>query len=171
MERPDLPALSPGMIRVALLVPLSGQFSDIGKGMLNAAQMAIFDAADESLQLIPYDTGGSPKTAKSAAERAVANEVALIVGPLLSVSTRAVDSVASAANVPVISFSSDRKVAGNGVYVIGFAPETEVERVMSYAADNGAKRFFVLGPRDSYGDTVAAEAKRVAKEKGLDHRR
>ncbi len=166
-ERLDLPALQPGDVRVALLLPLSGTLGDIGKGMLNAAQMALFDVADDHLQLVPYDTAGTPNGAQAAAKRAVASEVSLILGPLLATSTRAVRPVAKAANVPVVSFSSDRKVGGDGVYVIGFTPETEVERVMTYAADNGANRFVLLGPKDTYGDTVAAAVRKTAKDRNL----
>ena len=166
-ERLELPPLEPGDVRVALLLPLSGRLGDIGKGMLNAAQMALFDVAGDHLQLVPYDTGDSPDGAQAAAKKAVANQVSLILGPLLATSTRAVRPVAKAANVPVISFSSDRKVGGDGVYVIGFTPEAEVERVMTYAADSGANRFVVLGPKDTYGDTVATAAKKTAKERNL----
>jgi ABC-type branched-chain amino acid transport systems, periplasmic component len=165
--RPELPPPGPGDVRVALLVPLSGRYADIGTGMLNAAQMAVFDVADDRLQLVPYDTGGGPEGAKAAAKKAVASQATLILGPLLSVSTRAVRPVAKEANIPVISFSSDRKVGGDSVYIIGFAPETEVDRVMTYAADNGARRFVILGPRDTYGDTVSQEAKKLAKERGF----
>lgn len=167
VEQLQLPPPGPDNVRVALLVPLSGRLADIGKGMLNAAQMALFDVADDRLQLVPYDTGDSADGAQAAAKKALANQATLILGPLLSTATRAVQPVAKGANVPVISFSSDRKVGGNGVYVIGFAPEGEVDRVMTYAADKGATRFVILGTRDTYGDTVAKAAQKLAKERGL----
>lgn len=165
--RLQLPPPGPDDVRVALLLPLSGRLADIGNGMLNAAQMALFDVADSRLQLVPYDTGDSPSGAQAAAKRALSDQSMLILGPLLSTATSAVQPVAKGANVPVISFSSDRKVGGNGVYVIGFTPETEVDRVMTYAADKGATRFVILGVRDTYGSTVAKEAQKLAKERGL----
>ena len=166
-ERPDLPPLEPGDVRVALLLPLSGRLSDIGTGLLNAAQMALFDVADDRLQLVPFDTAGTTDGAQAAAKKAVSNQASLILGPLLGSSTTAVRPIAKAGNVPVISFSSDRKVGGNGVYVIGFTPETEVERVMTYTAETGANRFVLLGPKDSYGDTVAAAVKKTARDRNL----
>lgn len=167
-ERPDdLPTLAPGQVRVALLLPLSGRLAEIGKGMLNAAQLALFDVADNQLELVPYDTGDSTAGAVTAAKKAVDNQVSLMLGPLLSTATKAVRPVASAAHIPVISYSSDRSVGGDGVFVMGFIPETEIERVMTFAADNGASRFVVLGPKDTYGDAVATAAKKVAKERNL----
>jgi ABC-type branched-subunit amino acid transport system substrate-binding protein len=163
----DLPPVPADAARVALLVPLSGRLADIGKGMANAAQMALFDVADERLQLVTYDTGDTPEGAQAAARKAVGSGASLILGPLLAPSTRAVAPIAKGAGVRVLSFSSDRKVAGDGVYVIGFAPETEVERIVGHAADQGARRFSLMAPKDTYGDTVAAALRKVAKDRGL----
>jgi len=67
---------------------------------------------------------------------------------------RAVTDTARAANVPVVAFSSDRTVVGNGIYTMGFFPGDEVRRVMEYAATKGARRFALLAPRGPYGDAV-----------------
>jgi ABC-type branched-subunit amino acid transport system substrate-binding protein len=166
-DRGELPPVPPDGARVALLLPLSGRLAEIGKGMLNASQMALFDIADDRLQLVAFDTGDSADAAQAAARRAVANNASLIIGPLLAASTRAVGVVAKPANVRVLSFSSDRKVGGEGVYVIGFTPETEVERVIGFAAENGARRFVLLAPKDNYGETVAAALRKTAKDHQL----
>ena len=67
---------------------------------------------------------------------------------------RAVAPAARAANVPVIGFSSDRSVAGAGVYTMGFLPEDQVRRVVSFAFQKGLSRFAVLAPDNVYGATV-----------------
>ena len=46
----------------------------------------------------------------------------------------AVARIARDRGVPVIAFSTDRTVAGNGVYLLSFQPENEVKRIVSYAA-------------------------------------
>lgn len=163
----ELPPVPAGAARVALLLPLSGRLADIGKGMLNASQMALFDVGDDRLQLVAYDTGDTPEGAQAAAKKAVGAGAALILGPLLAPSTRAIAPAAKAANIRVLSFSSDRKAGGQGTYVLGFAPETDVERIVGHAADQGARRFSLLAPKDTYGETVAAALRRVAKDRSL----
>ena len=58
------------------------------------------------------------------------------------------------AGVPVVAFSNDRQIAGQGVYLMSFLAEPEVERVVSYAAQQGKRSFAALIPDDAYGRAV-----------------
>jgi ABC-type branched-subunit amino acid transport system substrate-binding protein len=58
--------------------------------------------------------------------------------------------------VPVIAFSTDRQVAGGGVYLLSFQPAPEVTRVVAYAAQQGKRRFVALIPEDAFGKIVSA---------------
>lgn len=153
---PPLLPLSGGAARVGMLLPLSGRTAPLGRAMLNAAQMAMFDFADTDFELLPHDTAGRPEDASFAATMVIGDGANLLVGPLLAHSVQAVAPISRAAGVPVIAFSSDRTVAGNGVYTMGFLPENEVERVVTYALARGLTRFAVLAPDDAYGATVVS---------------
>lgn len=150
------PAPVPGALgmRVAVLLPLSGTNQRVGTAMLNAAQMALFDFAGPGFEMVVQDTHDSPEAAAEAARQAIANGAGLIIGPLLAPAVRAVGEVARPAGVPVMAFSSDRTVVGDGVYTMGFFPGDEVRRVMDYAHKNGARRFALLSPRGAYGDAI-----------------
>lgn len=145
--------------RVALLLPLTGPQAGIGQSLLNAAQMALFDFADDEFELVVHDTKGTADGAAEAARSAIDDGAALILGPLLSASVRAVTPAARAAKVPVVAFSSDRLVAGNGIFTMGFYPETEVQRVVRYARSRGLQRFAALVPDNEYGAAVVASLK------------
>jgi len=80
----------------------------------------------------------------------------MILGPLLSASTRAAGAIARAANVPVVAFSSDRSVAGGGTYTMGFLPSAEISRIVAYARAKGVRRFAALAPDNIYGETVVS---------------
>jgi ABC-type branched-subunit amino acid transport system substrate-binding protein len=70
--------------------------------------------------------------------------------------------VARQAGVPVITFSNDRQVAGNGVYLLSFQPGPDVERMVSYAAQQGKRRFVALMPDDPFGKIAEAAFKEAA---------
>ena len=55
-----------------------------------------------------------------------------------------------------ISFSNDASVARPGLYVLGFRPEEQVERIVDYAAAQGRTRFAALAPDDAYGSRASA---------------
>ncbi len=153
---PPLLPLSGGAARVGILVPLTGKAASLGQAMLNAAQMAMFDFADADFELLPHDTAGRPEDASFAATIVIGDGANLLIGPLLAHSVQAVAPISRAAGVPVIGFSSDRTVAGDGVYTMGFLPENEVERVVTYALGQGLTRFAVLAPDDAYGATIVS---------------
>lgn len=161
---PPLPAIDG--IRVALLLPLSGVNSRIGNAMLNAAQLALFDFAPDSFEIIIRDTKGTPEGAMEAAGLAIGDGAMAIVGPLLSSSISAIAHQARAANVPVIGFSSDKRIVGDGIYTMGFFPEDEVRRVVHYAMLRGHNRFALLAPDDPYGAAVTGALDNITAQFG-----
>lgn len=161
-ERRILPGT---VVRVGVLLPLSGPNGELGKAILNAAQLAMFAFADQTFELMPFDTQGTPEGAEAAAQAAVGEGSLMLLGPLLAPSVRAAAPYAQAAGVPLISFSSDRTVAGGGVYTMGFLPSEQVRRVTGHALSRGITVYAALAPANTYGETVV-EAFREALELG-----
>ena len=146
-------------VRVGLLLPFSASSpaaQRIASAMFDAAQLAAFEAGDETFLLIPKDTRGTPEGAASAARAALADGAEMLLGPLFSESVDAVAPVARAAQTPVIAFSSDSQSGGDGVYLLSFPPEIEIARVTEYAVSTGIERFGVLAPANDYGERVSA---------------
>ena len=143
-------------VKVAILVPLSSQGHPglIAKGLKQAAELALFERDNPNLQLMIKDDQGTPEGAKAAAEDVLKRGATLIMGPLYAKSVAAVAPIARKAGVPVVAFSNDRQVAGNGVFLLSFQPGPEVERVVAYAAKRGKRRYAALIPQDSFGKVV-----------------
>jgi ABC-type branched-subunit amino acid transport system substrate-binding protein len=135
--------------RVAVLVPLTGANAGVGRSIANAANLALLDTGGERIRITVYDTAKSG--AAAAANDALTEGNGLILGPLLADDVRAVAPIARKAKVPVISFSNDVSVAGNGVYLMGFTPGQSISRVVDHARAQGAERFGALTPAGVYG--------------------
>lgn len=146
-----LDAKSP--VKVGMLLPLSGspQTAAIAKGLQQAAELALFELDAPSLQLLVKDDKGTEAGAREAAEEAVKGGAELIIGPLFAKSVSAAAPVARQANVPVIAFSSDARVASAGVYLLSFLPTQEVPRIVAFTAGQGRQRFAALLPDDAHG--------------------
>jgi branched-chain amino acid transport system substrate-binding protein len=139
--------------RVALLVPLTGPNAMVGESISNAANMAVLDTGGKKIRLTVYDTAVG---AAAAASRAVAEGNKLILGPLLAEDVRAAVDIGRKARVPLISFSNDTSVAGNGVYIMGFTPGQSMERIVNYARSQGKVRFSAIAPEGIYGERALA---------------
>ncbi|HEX2524961.1 MAG TPA: penicillin-binding protein activator [Geminicoccus sp.] len=152
--QPTAPVTPPAMAmqpKAALLLPLTGPAAAVGQDLLDAAQMALFDAGDNQLELMPFDTGSEPDGATVAARAAIASGANVIIGPLFGRSTVAVTPLATSAGVEVFSLSNDSSVARPGIWVMGFGPEQQVDRVVRFAAQTGVNRMAALAPADAFG--------------------
>jgi branched-chain amino acid transport system substrate-binding protein len=147
---------------VALLLPLSGANARLGASMLNAAELALFEIANEKFTLLPFDTKGTPEGAQAAAVRAITAGAQIILGPLLANSVRAVGQLARPADVRVVAFSNSREVAGEGVFIMGFDPQQQVDAIVDFAIRSGKTRFGVLAPKGRYGEAVIAAIQEAA---------
>jgi len=155
--------LAPGeKAMLGLLLPLSGPNASLGQGMLDAAQMALFDIKNGRAALLPRDTHGTPEGAAAAAREALDQGARLLIGPLTAPEVDAVKPVAAEHRVSVLGFSTAVNVAGDGTYVLGLLPSEEVRRVVGFAHQKGAQRFALLAPRTAYGELMAEALKTVA---------
>lgn len=155
-------------VKVALLLPLSaaGNTANVAKALKQAGELALFDFDNPNVTLLAKDTKGSAEGARAAAAAAVSEGVELIIGPLFSKSVAAAAPVARQAGIPVVAFSSDRKVAGNGVYLLSFLAGRDVPRIVDFAISRGKQRFAALIPQTAYGVIVEKSFRQAVTSRG-----
>jgi len=161
------PTMGAGQIKVALILPLSGSAASVAASMRNAAQMALEEFKNPNIQLLVKDDGGQPQAAQAAAQQALDEGAEMILGPLFAQSVSAVGQLARARGVPVIAFSTDASVAAHGVYLLSFLPESDVRRIIDYAASRGKRSMAALLPDNAYGAVVEAALQQEAARRGV----
>lgn len=147
------------MVRVGVLLPLTGGSAKLGEALRNAAMMSLFDIGSQRLILQFYDTEGTPEGARKASELAISQGAELIIGPVYAKSVRAVRPATHSADVGVITFSSDPVNLGDGIYTISTLTSQQVEHIVRFACDKGYKRFAVLSQDNAVGDIISMAAK------------
>lgn len=148
---PELPS-DTNRHRIAMLVPLSGPNAAVGQSIANAANLAVLDTGGKRIRVTMYDTATGPA---AAAARAIAEGNKVILGPLLADDVRLVAPAAQKARVPLISFSNDTSVAGDGTYIMGYTPAQSIDRVVRFARSKGMTKFAGLTPTGVYGQRAA----------------
>ncbi len=165
---PSITGATGASVKVALLLPIGagGSTQGVAKALKQAAELALFDFDNPNVVLVPKDTKGTPEGARAAAESAVHEGAELILGPLFAQEVEAVAPVARQANIPVIAFSSDEKVAGGGVYLLSFLAGRDVSRIVSFAQSRGKRNFAELVPQSPYGRIAEAAFGRAVSSGG-----
>lgn len=176
LEQPPAPsgppqepsAVGSGAVKVGLLLPLSasGNAGVAAQSMRNSAELALAEFQNPNIQLLVKDDGGTPQGAQQGTQQAIAEGAEIILGPLFGLSVPATAQVARARGIPVIAFSTDSSVAGRGVYLLSFLPESDVNRIVDYSAGTGKRSFAALLPENAYGNVVEAAFKQAAARRG-----
>lgn len=154
--------------RVGMLLPLSGSDAKYGTGLKYASMLALQDINNPNLVLQYYDTQSSVSGARVAIENAINQQSDLIIGPLKSSEVQAISNETIYQGIPVIAFSTSQDVLQPTVYTLGLMLEEQVDRIMTYAANKGRKRFALLLPDNSTGNAVAKAAVKSAQKNGVD---
>jgi ABC-type branched-subunit amino acid transport system substrate-binding protein len=161
-------AVGTGQVKVGLILPLSaaGNAGVAAQSMKNAAEMALAEFQNPNIQLLIKDDGGNPQGAQHGTQQALDEGAEIILGPLFAASVPATAQLTRARGVSVIAFSTDSSVAGRGVYLLSFLPESDVNRIIEYAASTGKRSFAALLPENAYGNVVEAAFKQSVGRKG-----
>lgn len=157
-------------VRVGVILPFDNANAGtraLAKAMMHAAQMALYDSGNRNIILMTAEDTGSSDDAAASAQKLLDEGAEIIIGPLFAGSVNAVAPLARDRGVPLLAFSTDRTVAGNGVYLLSFQPQSEVRRIVSYAAAQGRKKIGALIPQTPYGDVVEQEFRKVAQEQNI----
>jgi branched-chain amino acid transport system substrate-binding protein len=157
-----------GKVKVGLILPLSGSGNAAvaAASMRNSAELALAEFNNPDIQLLVKDDGGSAPGAQQAAQQALDEGAEIILGPLFALTVGPVGQFARAKGVPVIAFSTDANVAARGVYLLSFLPESDVDRIVGYAAGQGRRSFAALVPDNAYGTVVEAAFKQQVARRG-----
>lgn len=146
----------------AMLLPLSGEASALGRNMSRAATLG---AADPEAALPVFDTADTAEGAALAARRALDGGARMLLGPLRGDQTPAVLDVAG--EVPVVTFSNDDRLAGQGAFVMGITPAQSVAATFSFARAQGVGSVAVVTAPGPLGEATATAARQLAPAGGL----
>ena len=71
-------------IKIGLLVPTTGQHSEIGKSIIKSVRLAINKIDNSVIEIIPKDTGSNPQTTLKNALNMKEEGIKIIIGPVFN---------------------------------------------------------------------------------------
>ncbi|MGY3694264.1 ABC-type branched-subunit amino acid transport system substrate-binding protein [Bradyrhizobium sp. USDA 3240] len=160
-------AVGTGQVKIGLILPLSasGNAGLAAQSMRNAAEMALAEFQNPNIQLLIKDDGGSPQGAAQGTQQALSEGAEIILGPLFAGSVPPTAQLTRPRGTSVIAFSTDSSVAGHGVYLLSFLPESDINRIVDYSSGIGKRSFAAMVPDNAYGNVVEAAFKQAVGRK------
>tara|TARA_B100000953_G_scaffold235525_1_gene196913 strand:- start:802 stop:1953 length:1152 start_codon:yes stop_codon:yes gene_type:complete len=77
-------SLADEKIRIGLVVPLSGEYKEIGNSILKSARLAINKIDDLHIEILPRDTRSNPETALKVSKELYEQGIRIIIGPVFN---------------------------------------------------------------------------------------
>ncbi len=140
-------------IKVAALLPLSGKNKDLGTAMLNSVVLSLFENdKNNDIELVIFDSKESADDTKKAINAIVAQNIKIVIGPIFSSDIEAISGVVDKNKMTILSFSNNQDLSNRGgVFLMGFLPEQQIERVSAYSIAAGKDSIAIIAPNNQYG--------------------
>jgi len=143
---------------IGCLLPLTGRFKKFGVRALKGIELALarlgMEDADSPMTILIKDTESSPDTAAKAVSELVEARVTAIIGPLIA--AEGAIQKAQEERIPIITLNQKEGITDIGDYVFRnfITPRMQAEAIVSHAVEKlGLKRFAILYPDETYGET------------------
>ncbi len=140
------------------LLPLSGPYQTFGLRALRGIELAQAQFSSQSgnppLNIIIKDTGADPDKTVTALEELYREQVAAIIGPLVTSEIAARE--AQEMGIPIITLTQKDNIPeiGDKVFRNFITPKMQVQTLTSFAVESlGLFRFAILYPDETYGNT------------------
>ena len=141
-------------MRIGVFLPLSGGQAALGAQIDKGLQMAYFQIAKPQIELIYFDTAASSDL-KALSQEAIAAEIDIAVGPLFSDKAEQILPFLRMANIPILSFSNNQKIAANGLWVMGLLPEQQMDILLGQALSQGYQDIAILADQSLFGQRMS----------------
>ena len=156
-------------VKVALFLPFSGKNKELGWHLFNAATLALFDNdVNNNIELVLVDSKDTPQEAAKAFKEIIDKDIKVVIGPVFTPSIEAIEADVKANKIIIISLSNNQKLMGkvtnnSAIFLSGMMPETQVEKIVSYALGKEKTNFAIIAPNTQYGLTITDLLKRTVK--------
>ena len=150
----SMAAKAEGQMRIGVFLPNSGPHKALGMQIDKGLQMAYFQIGNPQIELIYFDSAGTDGMDELAAS-AIAAEIDIAVGPLFSDKAAAMLPILRSANIPILSFSNNQKIASSGLWVLGLLPEQQMDMLLGQALSQGYEDIAILADRSLFGQRMS----------------
>ncbi len=140
------------ILKVGLLAPLSGPYSEIGNSLLYSLQMALEEIDDKNVVIVPRDSGfKNNEKLNTAIDELRSAEVRIIIGPT---GNEEFDQVKKYNDLIFISPSNINPEFSNNIISIGVSLESQLIALSEFIKKKKKTKTIIMYPKNSYTEFV-----------------
>ncbi len=147
------------MLKVGLLAPLSGNYSEIGNSLLYSLQLALEEIDDKQLIVVPRDSGFNDKTKLNNAIKDLRSQgIKVIIGPI---AFEEFDEAKKYNDLVFISLSNINPEFNNNIISIGVSLESQLATLVNFIKKEKKKKTVIMYPKNQYADLIKEKIKKL----------
>jgi len=132
------------ILKIGVLLPLSGKFQDIGESFLKAIQLALYDISNENIKIYPKDNKGNALNTYQSAKEFEEQGIKIVIGPIFYENLERLGEVN---NITFISLTNKTKEIPKNIIAFGVNIESQVETLKNYFDKIKVSKTLLLSPK------------------------
>jgi hypothetical protein len=138
-------------IKIGLLIPLTGENSEIGHSIVNSTRLAINKISNSSIEIIPKDTGSDPNTALRSAKELSELGIKIIIGPVFNINLEYLDEIKE---VTFLSLTNKDGKTSKNIINAGINATSQMFAIKKFIELNEIKKTIFLTPDVDYKNEI-----------------
>tara|TARA_Y100000590_G_scaffold139884_1_gene160296 strand:+ start:2867 stop:4045 length:1179 start_codon:yes stop_codon:yes gene_type:complete len=135
------------ILKVGVLLPLSGEFKDIGESFLKAIQLALYDISNKNIKIYPKDSGGNALSTYQAAKEFEKLNINIVIGPIFYES---LEKLGEISNITFISLTNKTEKIPKNIITFGINIDSQVDTLKQYVNEIKISKILLLSPKSKF---------------------
>ena len=135
------------ILRVGVLLPLSGEFQNIGESFLKAIQLALYDISNEDIIIYPKDSKGNALNSYQSAKEFEEQGIKIVIGPIFYESLERLDEINK---ITFISLTNKTKEIPKNTIAFGVNIESQINALKKYFDEIKVSKTLFLSPNSEF---------------------
>ena len=137
------------VLKIGVLLPLSGQYQDLGQSFLKAIQLALYDIDNENLKIYPKDSKADALEAYKASKQFEELGIEIVIGPIFFESLERLGEIK---NITFISFTNKTKNIPKNTIAFGINIGSQISALKKYFKEIEISKTLLLSPKTEFTD-------------------
>ena len=138
-------------IKIGLIVPLSGEYKEIGDSILKATRLAINKIDNNKIKIIPKDTRADPKVTLKVSKELQEQGIKIIIGPVFN---KNLEYLKDLKEVTFLSLSNTNTNNPNNVINGGINAISQIKAIKKFQEFNNLERSILLIPNSNFRSEI-----------------
>ena len=136
-----------GILKVGLIVPLSGRHQEIGKSVLNSIRLALSKINNDQIEIFPKDNYSNPEKTLFAARQLEREGIQMVIGPIFHQNLIYLGEVQ---NLTFLSLSNKTTTIPRNVITIGINANSQINAIVDFIKKENLNKTIVLVPKSNF---------------------